>query len=100
MNRPNPAAGVASFAGWIALAVVGSVVLLPADPRLTTLAWGTAAVLFAASVAMPHRSLPLGALVLAVAGVSSLALGASTPAVVVVVVEDRVGHRGGPSLAT
>ena len=82
MNRPNPAAGVASFAGWIALAVVGSVVLLPADPRLTTLAWGTAAVLFAASVAMPHRSLPLGALVLAVAGVSSLALGASTPAVV------------------
>lgn len=82
MSRPNPAAGVAAFGGWIALAVVCSVVLLPADPLLATAAWGAAAVLFAAAVLAPHRSLPLGALVLAVSGVSSLVLGATNPAVV------------------
>lgn len=82
MNRPNPAAGVAAFAGWIALATLCSIVLLPADPLLATLAWGTAVVLFVSAVAAPHRSLPLGAFVLAVSGVSSLAFGASSPAVV------------------
>lgn len=82
MNRPNPLAGVAAFAGWIALAALCSVVLLPPDPVLTTAAWGTAVVLFAAAVVAPYRSLSLGALVLAVSGVSSLAFGASHPAVV------------------
>ena len=71
MSRPNPGAGVAAFAGWIALAALCSVVLLPADPLLATLAWGTAVVLFAAAVVAPYRSLPLGAFVLAVSGVSS-----------------------------
>ena len=82
MNRPNPLAGVLAFAGWVALSVGCSVVLLPPDPLLRTVAWGTAVVLFAAAVAAPFRSLPLAGLVLAASGVSSLAFGLSHPAVV------------------
>lgn len=82
MNRPHPLAGIAAFAGWIALAVGGSVVLLPPHPLLRTVVWGVAALLFSAAVAAPLRSLPLAGLVLAVSGVSSLAFGLGNPAVV------------------
>ena len=82
VNRPNPLAGVAAFAGWIALSVSCSVVLLPPHPLLRTVVWGVAALLFAAAVAAPLRSLPLAGLVLAVSGVSSLAFGLGNPAVV------------------
>ena len=82
MNRPNPLAGVAAFAGWSALSVGCSVVLLPAQPLLRTVVWGVATLLFAAAVVAPLRSLPLAGLVLAVSGVSSLAFGLEHPAVV------------------
>ena len=82
MNRPHPLAGVAAFAGWIVLSVFCSVVLLPPHPLLRTVVWGVAALLFAAAVAAPLRSLPLAGLVLAVSGVSSLAFGLGNPAVV------------------
>ncbi|MFN7989107.1 MAG: O-antigen ligase family protein [Thermoanaerobaculia bacterium] len=82
MNRPSPLAGVASFAGWIVLAVLCSVVLLPAHPLLKTVVWGASVVLFAAAVAAPLRSLPLAGLAVAVSGVSSLAFGLGQPAVV------------------
>ena len=82
MNRPNPLAGVTAFAGWIALSVFCSVVLLPPHPLLRTVVWGVAALLFAVAVAAPLRSLPLAGLVLAVSGVSSLAFGLGNPAVV------------------
>ena len=82
MSRPNPLAGVAAFAGWIALSVGGSVVLLPAHPLLRSVVWGVAVLLFSAAVAAPLRSLPLAGVVLAVSGVSSLAFGLAYPAVV------------------
>lgn len=82
MNRPNPLAGVAAFAGWIALSVGCSVVLLPPHPLLRTVVWGASVLLFAAAVAAPLLSLPLAGLVLAVSGVSSLAFGLGQPAVV------------------
>ena len=82
MNRPHPLAGVAAFAGWIALSVFCSVVLLPPHPLLRTVAWGASVLLFAAAVAAPLLSLPLAGLVLAVSGVSSLAFGLGQPAVV------------------
>ena len=82
MNRPHPLAGVLAFSGWIALAVVCSVVLLPPHLPLRTAVWSAAVVLFAAAVTAPVRSLPLVGLAVAVAGVSSLAFGLSHPAVV------------------
>lgn len=82
MNRPHPLAGVAAFAGWIALSVGGSVILLPAHTLLRTVVWGVSTLLFCAAVAAPLRSLPLAGLVLAVSGVSSLAFGLGNPAVV------------------
>lgn len=82
MNRPHPLAGVAAFAGWVALSVVCSVVLLPPHPILRTVTWAVAVVLFAAAVLAPLLSLPLAGLVLAVSGVSSLAFGLSHPAIV------------------
>jgi O-antigen ligase len=82
VNRPNPLAGVAAFAGWVALCVFCSVVLLPVHPLLRTVVWGVAVLLFAAAVVAPLRSLPLAGLVLAVSGVSSLAFGLEHPAVV------------------
>lgn len=82
MTRPHPLAGVSAFAGWIALSVGASVVLLPPHPLLRTVVWGVAVLLFAAAVAAPLRSLPLAGLVLAVSGVSSLAFGLGHPAVV------------------
>lgn len=81
MNRPNPLAGVLAAAGWLALSVVCSVVLLPPEPLFRTVVWGTAAVLFAAALAAPLRSLPLAGLVLSVSGVSSLAFDLAHPAV-------------------
>jgi O-antigen ligase len=82
VNRPHPLAGVAAFAGWIALSVGGSVVLLPAHPLLRTIVWSVAALLFSAAIVAPLRSLPLAGLVLAVSGVSSLVFGLGNPAVV------------------
>lgn len=82
MNRPHPLAGVAAFAGWLALSVGCSVILLPAHTLLRTVVWATAGLLFSAAVAAPLRSLPLAGLVLAVSGVSSLAFGLGNPAVV------------------
>jgi len=82
VNRPHPLAGVAACAGWIALSVGSSVVLLPAQPLLRTVVWGVTVLLFAAAVAAPLRSLPLAGLVLAVSGVSSLAFGLGHPAIV------------------
>lgn len=82
MSRPHPLAGVLSFLGWIALAVVCSVVLLPPLPILRTSLWGASAVLLAAAVAAPLRSLPLAGLAVALSGVSSLAFGLSHPVVV------------------
>ena len=82
MNRPHPLTGVLAFAGWVALSIACSVVLLPANPLLRTVVWGTAAVLFAAAVGAPVRSLPLAGAVLAVSGVSSLAFGLVHPVVV------------------
>ena len=82
MNRPNPLAGVVAAAGWVALSVFCSVVLLPPSLLLRTAVWGTALLLFAAALAAPLRSLPLAGLVLAVSGVSSLAFGLAHPAVV------------------
>ena len=82
MNRPHPLAGVLALAGWIALSVACSVVLLPAHPLLNTCVWGASVLLFAAAVAAPLRSLPLAGLGLAVSGVSSLAFGFAHPVVV------------------
>ena len=82
MNRPNPVAGILAFLGWIVLAVLCSVVLLPPLPLLRTAAWAASVLLFAAAVVAPLRSLPLAALAVAVSGVSSLAFGLSHPAVV------------------
>ena len=82
MNRPHPLAGVGAFAGWIALSVGCSVVLLPPHPLLRTVVWGVAVLLFSAAAVAPLRSLPLAGLVLAVSGVSSLAFGFGHPAVV------------------
>jgi O-antigen ligase len=82
VNRPHPLAGILAFAGWIALSVVCSVVLLPPHLLLRTVVWGTAVLLFAAAVAAPLRSLPLAGFVLAVSGVSSLAFGLGNPVAV------------------
>ena len=82
MSRPSPLAGTLAFAGWVALSVLCSVVLLPVHPLLRTVVWGASALLLAAAVAAPVRSLPLAGLVLAVSGVSSLAFGLVHPAVV------------------
>lgn len=82
MNRPSPLGGVLAFLGWIALAVLCSVVLLPPLPPLRTAVWGASVLLFAAAVVAPLRSLPVAGLAVAVSGVSSLAFGLSHPAVV------------------
>ncbi len=82
MNRPHPLTGIAAFAGWIALSVTCSVVLLPPHPLFRTVVWGVSVLLFAAAIVAPLRSLPLAGLVLAVSGVSSLAFGLENPAVV------------------
>ena len=82
MNRPSPVAGVFAFLGWIVLAVLCSVVLLPPLPPLRTAVWGASVLLFATAVLAPLRSLPIAGLAVAVSGVSSLAFGLSNPAVV------------------
>lgn len=82
MNRPSPVSGVLAFLGWIVLAVLCSVVLLPPLPPLRTAVWGASVLLFAAAVLAPLRSLPLAGLAVAVSGVSSLAFGLAHPAVV------------------
>ena len=57
MSRPSPVAGVFAFLGWIVLAVLCSVVLLPPLPPLRTAVWGASVLLFAAAVLAPLRSL-------------------------------------------
>src|SRR5690606_18342366 len=39
VNRPSPVAGIFAFLGWIVLAVLCSVVLLPPLPPLRTAVW-------------------------------------------------------------
>jgi O-antigen ligase len=82
VNRPHPLAGVLSLAGWLALSVACSVILLPAHPLLNTCVWGASVLLFAAAAAAPLRSLPFAGLAIAVSGVFSLAFGFAHPVVV------------------
>ena len=82
MSRPSPVAGVLAFLGWVVLAALCSVVLLPPLPSLRTAVWGASVVLFAAAVLAPLRSLPVAGLAVAVSGVSSLAFGLAHPAAV------------------
>ena len=82
MNRPSPVAGVLAFLGWVVLAALCSVVLLPPLPSLRTAVWAASVVLFAAAVLAPLRSLPVVGLAVAVSGVSSLAFGLAHPAAV------------------